>query len=204
MKVCKQEALLGFFLLFVIFYLSHTQRMWKFRGQVSKPCHSSSPSHCTDNSGFLTSWATGELLLYFECKGQLPLSSGCCSLQSGSKGRGNSAGSGFISISFVREGFYLFLPGVTLLPGATSREREPSAETLMLRNVWMWSCHLPSDSTLLCPARHWAWQTKWTPLCKEKVLSSKSSATEFLYGPGSRKNGVSPSNPSPAVCHSPS
>ena len=35
--------------------------MWKFPGQGSNPCHSSHPSHCRDNAGSLTHWATGEL-----------------------------------------------------------------------------------------------------------------------------------------------
>ena len=32
----------------------HTLGMWKFPGQGSHLCHSSNPSHCSDNAGSLT------------------------------------------------------------------------------------------------------------------------------------------------------
>ena len=38
--------------------------MWKFPSQGSNPYHSSSLSHCSDNTGSLTHWAMWEILLF--------------------------------------------------------------------------------------------------------------------------------------------
>ena len=43
-------------------FLGHTPCMWNFPGQRWKPCHSSDPGCCSDNTGSLTCCATRELL----------------------------------------------------------------------------------------------------------------------------------------------
>ena len=47
---------------FFSFFFVYAYRIWKFPGQGLNPCHSSHPSHCTVNAGYLTYCATGELL----------------------------------------------------------------------------------------------------------------------------------------------
>ena len=45
-----------------VYFFGHTHNMQKFPGQGSNLSHSSNPSHCSDNNGYLTHWATQELL----------------------------------------------------------------------------------------------------------------------------------------------
>ena len=47
-----------FYLPFFFLFFGHTCRMWKLPGQGSNPCHSSNPSHCSDNTGSLIRSAT--------------------------------------------------------------------------------------------------------------------------------------------------
>ena len=48
---------------FFLFDCAHIR--WEFLGQRSKPCHSSHPSHCSDNTRSLTCYVPRELLTYF-------------------------------------------------------------------------------------------------------------------------------------------
>ena len=41
-------------LFFFFFFFGHICGMWKFPGQGSNPCHSSNPSHCSENARSLT------------------------------------------------------------------------------------------------------------------------------------------------------
>ena len=51
-----------FFLFVCLFFVfGHNQDRWKFLARRSNPCHSSGPSHCSDNARSLTLWATREL-----------------------------------------------------------------------------------------------------------------------------------------------
>ena len=51
-----------------LFFLGHMSSVWKFPGQGSNPCHSSSPSWCSNNVRSLTLCTTRELqhVLLFE------------------------------------------------------------------------------------------------------------------------------------------
>ena len=57
----------------VLVFFGCTHIMQKFLGQGSILCHSSNQSHCSDNTGSLTCWATRELwnILYLDCCGKL-------------------------------------------------------------------------------------------------------------------------------------
>ena len=43
---------------FSLFFFGCVHGMWKFLGQGSNPCHSSSQSYCSDSAGSLTCYAT--------------------------------------------------------------------------------------------------------------------------------------------------
>ena len=45
----------------MFFFFGHAWGRWKFPDQGWNPCHSSNPTHCSDNAGSLTCWATREL-----------------------------------------------------------------------------------------------------------------------------------------------
>ena len=47
-----------FYLKIFFKFFGHTHSMWKFSGQGWNPCHSSDPSHCSDNTRSLTHCAT--------------------------------------------------------------------------------------------------------------------------------------------------
>ena len=56
------EVYFGTLLKFIRFcFVCCTHEMWKFPGQGPNPCHSSSPSLCSDNARSLTHCGTGEL-----------------------------------------------------------------------------------------------------------------------------------------------
>ena len=46
----------------IYLFIGGSYSMWKFPGQGSNSCHSSDPSHSSDNAGSLAFWATRELL----------------------------------------------------------------------------------------------------------------------------------------------
>ena len=54
-RVCVRKHLF-------IYFFGHTHIIQKFVGQGSNPCHSSVPSHSSDNAGSLIFWVTRELL----------------------------------------------------------------------------------------------------------------------------------------------
>ena len=55
----------GWWLWLLFCSLGHPWGMWKFPGQGSILCHSSSPSHCIDNTRSLTHWTTRKLLIHY-------------------------------------------------------------------------------------------------------------------------------------------
>ena len=64
-------------LFFLFGFFGYTRGMWKFPGQGLYLCHSSHPSHCTDNARFLIHWATREFLYsVFVCFMSIPTSYG--------------------------------------------------------------------------------------------------------------------------------
>ena len=67
-----QTRFIGGFCLFVCLLLfGCTSGIGKFPDQGSNPCHSSKPSHCSDNTSSLTLWGTRELqtrfIVYLKC-----------------------------------------------------------------------------------------------------------------------------------------
>ena len=57
-------AMLLWPLMYKFCFVPHTHSMWKFLGHRLNPCHSSNPSHCSNNARSLTHCATRELLMY--------------------------------------------------------------------------------------------------------------------------------------------
>ena len=54
------------FFFFFFPFCGQAHSMYKFLCHVSKPCHSSNLSYCSDNTGSLTHWATRELLAFLK------------------------------------------------------------------------------------------------------------------------------------------
>ena len=64
----------------ILFFLGHPQGMQKFLGQGSKPCHSSTPSHCSENARSLTCKDTRDLQKRHIYRGRKQISS-CLGLE---------------------------------------------------------------------------------------------------------------------------